>query len=181
MVKSHMLRRLKQFLLRPIADAGIETLYRACVAQARQPVFYADLHVPDTVEGRYDLLILHVILILHRLQEQGRAAQQLFDILFADMDRNLREMGVSDIRIAKKIKPLLEAFYGRAQAYTQALAATDETLTQTLNRNIYGASASPEDSRLLTNYVRHLHTTLAAAKMDAILSGSISFPQVREQ
>ena len=176
-----MLHRLKHFLLRPIADRGVDTLYRACVGQARHPVFYTDLCVPDTVEGRFDLLILHIILLLQKLDGQGRQAQQLFDLLFADMDRNLREMGVSDMRIGKKIKPLLEAFYGRAQAYAQALATMDAVLAEALSRNIYGMSVPTEECLHLADYVRRLHTALAVAKRDAILTGQLSFPKVREK
>ena len=173
-----MLRRLLDFLLRPIAGAGVEGLYRTCVEQARQPVFYTELGVPDTVEGRFDLLILHVILVLQRLQERSAEAQQLFDILFADMDRNLREMGVSDMRISKKIKPLLEAFYGRSRVYAQALAETDETLAEALRRNIYGDSSALAAVTRLTDYVRRTHRALAAAKLDDIMAGRLSFPQV---
>ena len=171
-----MLRRLKHFLLRPLADGGIEALYRTCVDQARQPVFYAELHVPDTQEGRFDLLILHVILVLQHVQGQG--AQQLFNILFADMDRNLRESGVSDMRIAKKIKPLFEAFYGRAKVYAQALTETDAVLAEALRRNVFPAPASVSDVSRLTDYVRRTHTALAAEKLDAILAGRFKFPRV---
>jgi len=172
-----MLKELKAFVLRPIASPAIEAIYRVCVAQARQPFFYADLKAPDTVEGRFDLLILHVFLAIARLQDHPKETQQLFDILFADMDKNLREMGVSDISIAKKMKPMLAAFYGRAKAYENALTGDDDSLSETLRRNIYGSrEAAPKLVKTLTAYVRSTHAALAAQKTEDILKGKISFP-----
>ncbi|MGB9153864.1 MAG: ubiquinol-cytochrome C chaperone family protein [Alphaproteobacteria bacterium] len=169
------------FLVRPIASPEIAALYGVCVAQARQPFFYADLHAPDTVDGRFDLLIAHVLLVIQRLQAHPKETQQLFDILFADMDKNLRELGVSDIRISKKMKPLLSAFYGRAKVYEEALAKTDETLADALRRNIYGATpAAPDDVQRLTAYIRSAHAALAAQKTDDLLSGEMSFPSVAQ-
>ena len=176
-----MLRRLMNFLVRPIASPAIAALYGACVKQARQPFFYADLHAPDTVYGRFDILIAHVFLVIQRLREHTRETQQLFDILFADMDKNLREMGVSDISIAKKMKPFLSAFYGRARIYEQALAKTDETLAEALRRNIYGTeTAAPDDVQRLTAYIRHAHAALATQETDDILGGDLAFPSVAQ-
>jgi len=174
-----MLQRLMNFFVRPIASPAVASLYGTCVAQARQPIFYADLHAPDTVYGRFDLLILHVLLVIQRLREHTKETQQLFDILFADMDKNLREMGVSDIRIAKKMKPLLSAFYGRAKVYEEALATEDDKLAEALRRNIYGeAPATSDDVRRLTTYIRHAHTMLATQNTNDILAGKLSFPVV---
>jgi cytochrome b pre-mRNA-processing protein 3 len=171
-----MLHRVMKFLLRPVASPPIEAVYRACVTQARLPLFYAELHVPDTVEGRFDLLILHVLLVIRRLRDHTKETQELFDILFADMDKNLREMGVSDMRIGKKMKPLLEAFYGRAKIYEQALATDDSQLTDALQRNIYGASSpSPVIIKRLANYARRANEELAAQNIDDILAGKLNF------
>ena len=146
------------------------------MAQARRPVFYADLEVPDTVDGRFDLLILHVLLVIQRLYGHINETQQLFDILFADMDKNLRQMGVSDISIAKKMKPMLAAFYGRAKIYEQALAGDDQTLSEALLRNIYGAlTPQPTNVQRLTIYVRNAHRDLAAQKTEDILAGRVQF------
>jgi cytochrome b pre-mRNA-processing protein 3 len=173
-----MLRRLKDFFVRPIASKEIEALYRACVAQARQPYFYAALNVPDSVDGRFDLLILHVILVIQRLSNHPAQTQQLFDILFADMDKNLREMGVSDISIAKKMKPMLAAFYGRAKIYEQALlAANDEPLYEALRRNIYSnAEIAPEIVDRLTSYVRSTYEMFKSQSADKIETGVLVFP-----
>ena len=174
-----MLRRLLKFIIRPIAEPGIEIAYRTCVAQARQSAFYAELHAPDTVDGRFDVLILHVLLVILHLAQHSQQTQQLFDILFADMDKNLREMGVSDMRISKKMKPLLAAFYGRAKIYEQALAGNDTELAEALRRNIYGDSAaSAEDIGRLVNYIRRAHAALAAQTDETLLAGTLAFPTV---
>jgi cytochrome b pre-mRNA-processing protein 3 len=173
-----MLNRLMKYLVRPIASPAIESLYRTCVAQARHPVFYMARHVPDSVDGRFDLLILHVLLVIDRLKPHTQETQQLFDILFADMDKNLREMGVSDVSIAKKMKPMMAAFYGRAKAYEEALAGSDEPLAEALRRNIYGKTApTSEDVQGLTRYVRRAYAALAAQKTENILAGHLTFPE----
>src|SRR5690349_2300287 len=107
----------------------IDALYGAIVAQAREPRFYAEMGVPDTVSGRFDMVLLHVVLVLRRLR-QGEAkdetaeralAQSLFDTFCRDMDHNLREMGISDQGLPRHMQRVGEAFYGRARAYEAAL------------------------------------------------------------
>ena len=114
------------FKPRPARLAG-EALYEAATHQARQPAFYARLQAPDTVEGRFELYTLHVVLLLHRLKglDTGTAAiaQALFDAYLQALDDALREMGVGDLSVGKKMRKLGEAFYGRAKAYDAALAA----------------------------------------------------------
>src|ERR1043165_5052916 len=112
----------------------IDALYGAIVAQAREPGFYAALGVPDTVSGRFDMVLLHVVLVLRRLRQVGdkdgegeralaqELSQQLFDRFCRDMDHNLREMGISDQGLPRHMRRVGEAFYGRAQAYEAALS-----------------------------------------------------------
>ena len=99
-------------------------LYAAAVAAAREPWFYQALGVPDTLDGRFDLVALHAFLLIHRLQaapDPGPAlAQAVFDAMFSDMDNNLREIGVSDLRVGKRVRAMWEAFHGRAKAYASA-------------------------------------------------------------
>ena len=108
-----------------IAPRGtIEAIYGMIVTQAREPLFYRDLGVPDTVNGRFDLLLLHLWLVLRRLKsaEGGTAlSQALFDHFCNDMDDNLREMGVGDLTVPKRMQAFGEAFYGRTAAYDLAL------------------------------------------------------------
>src|SRR6202048_744644 len=101
-----------------------EAIYGMIVTQAREPLFYRDLGVPDTVNGRFDLLLLHLWMVLRRLKgtEGGtELAQALFDRFCEDMDANLREMGVGDLAVPKRMQAFGEAFYGRAAAYDLAL------------------------------------------------------------
>jgi cytochrome b pre-mRNA-processing protein 3 len=118
----------------------IEAIYGMIVTQAREPLFYRDLGVPDTVNGRFDLLVLHLWMVLRRLRfiEDGgaSASQALFDHFCDDMDANLREMGVGDLAVPKRMQAFGEAFYGRAAAYDQALAAGAGSLAQALCKNI---------------------------------------------
>ena len=107
----------------------ISTLYGTIVAQARLTCFYREYGVPDTVNGRFDLLVLHLVLVLDRLADEPQLrelGQALFDHFCTDMDRNLREMGVGDLSVPKQMQRVGEAFYGRAQAYRAGLARDGE-------------------------------------------------------
>ncbi len=123
-------------------------LYTQAVRAARDPYFYADLGVPDTLDGRFDLVGLYACLVIRRLRDlppKGpRVAQAVFDAMFSDMDINLREMGVSDMAIAKKVRAMWEAFHGRAVAYEAPLAGHDAAaLADALARNIWRGEAAP--------------------------------------
>lgn len=155
-------------------------LYVTAVKQARHPAFYRDLGVADTVDGRFDLLSLHVVLILRRLKQQrsrtAELSQALFDVMFADLDQNLRELGVGDMTIGKKIRGLAEAFYGRVAAYDTALAADNEALEGALARNVYRTTSPPAGVvAALTAYVRRQADRLDAVHLDDLLAGKISF------
>ncbi len=116
-------------------------LYGAAVAAARHPFFYADLGVPDTLDGRFDLVGLHVFLVIraltHRPPPGPALAQAVFDAMFHDMDINLREMGVGDMSVPKRMKRMWEAFHGRSAAYEAALAYDDGALEAALTRNVW--------------------------------------------
>ena len=122
----------------------ISALYGMIVAQARRPCFYRDYGVADTVNGRFDLLVLHLALVSDRLMRDPALAelgQGVFDRFCRDMDDNLREIGISDLKVPKEMQRIGEAFYGRAQAYRQALAAEgDQALAEAVARNIYGGA-----------------------------------------
>ena len=129
------------------------------VAQARRPDFYAARHVPDSVDGRFDMLALHLFLMLDRLRDEPaarRLAQELADAFVRDMDVNLREMGVGDLSVGKKVRGHAAALYGRLAVYRTAFAQPDDAaLTDAIQRNIYrsDAPASP-DARALAAYAR---------------------------
>lgn len=160
----------------------IERLYGAIVAQARLPIFYANLAVPDTIEGRFDLVVLHVYLLFRRLAGEDKEAraigQGIFDWFVEDMDGSLREMGTGDLSVPKRMQAMGEAFYGRATTYDNALRATDDTaLAAALLRNVYGGGAAAKDAALkLAHYVRSAVAALAAQETEAILRDAPEWP-----
>lgn len=166
------------FRPRPEKTAGRQ-LYAAAVARAREPIFYADWGVPDTPTGRFDLIVLHVFLVMHRLKEDvaGRPlAQALCDAVVEDMDRNLREMGVGDLSVGKKVKRLMEGFYGRLGAYEEALQTGDEMLISVLKRNLYAATV-PSDSQVdaVLRYVRRAAEALDGQPIAQLGAGQAGF------
>ncbi len=158
-------------------DPG-QALYEAIVAAARQPRFYADLGVPDTVDGRFDMIALHMFLILDRLNDSSleTARQSLIDTFFRDMDRSLREMGVGDLSVGKKVRKMAEAFYGRLLAYKKAAGESEEALASALARNIY-VERGGEHAPALAQWVLSAQTNLAAQATEAIVQAKVTFPQ----
>jgi cytochrome b pre-mRNA-processing protein 3 len=173
-------------LFRRDPTAGtIAALYGAIVAQARKEPFYLAYGVPDTAEGRFDLIVLHLALVCRRLARESGAgeaparalSQQVFDMFCSDMDHNLREMGVGDITVPKKMRRLGEAFYGRLEAYDRALAAAgEEELAMALARNIYGEGAVAALSRRLAAYVREAVRRLDQTPLAALTAARLDFP-----
>jgi cytochrome b pre-mRNA-processing protein 3 len=168
-------------LFRRPPKSTIAALYGAIVAQARRPVFYQGLGVPDTVLGRFDLIVLHLVLLLRRLRE-GEAvhrelAQGVFDAFCRDMDDNLREMGISDQGVPRQMRKVGAAFYGRAQAYEAALGEPDGSLAAALARNVYGVAEPPVAAVTLAAYVRQAVDSLAGQGLGALAAGGVSFPE----
>jgi cytochrome b pre-mRNA-processing protein 3 len=156
----------------------IEAIYGMIVAQAREPLFYAGLGVPDTVNGRLDMVLLHLWMVLRRLRPvAGGAAlsQALFDHFCADMDANLREMGVGDLTVPKRMQKFGEAFYGRVAAYDLALDAGTEELAQALCKNILDGRGI-EQARQLAAYAGAVIAALAGLDDTAVSNASWQFP-----
>jgi cytochrome b pre-mRNA-processing protein 3 len=162
-----------------IAQRGtIEAIYGMIVAQVREPVFYRDLGVPDTVGGRFDLLLLHLWMILRRLKPIAGGAglsQALFDHFCDDLDANLREMGVGDLTVPKRMRAFGEAFYGRTAAYDLALTAGAEALARALCKNILNGDKL-EQARQLASYVEAVIAALAHLDDATFRSASWQFP-----
>ncbi len=160
-------------------------LYRAIVEQARNPLFYSEYGVPDTVDGRFDMIVLHAHLVFDRLKDGNDThetlSQAIFDMMFADMDQNLREMGVGDIGVAKRIRAMAEAFYGRATVYANALQQKEnDDLEAGITKNLFRKS-EPSGLQVATtaDYVRKQMSQLAAQDLNDILKGYISFYEPR--
>src|SRR6195952_1465921 len=156
----------------------IEAIYGMIVTQAREPLFYRDLGVPDTVNGRFDLLLMHLWLVLRRLKstEAGKGlSQALFDHFCNDMDDNLRELGVSDLKVPKKMQAFGEAFYGRSAAYDLALTGGPEALAQALCKNILNGEQI-EKARGVASYAQTAIATLDGLDDAAVQGASWKFP-----
>jgi cytochrome b pre-mRNA-processing protein 3 len=156
----------------------IEAIYGMIVTQAREPLFYRDFGVPDTVNGRFDLLVLHLWMVLRRLKSvEGGAgfAQSLFDRFCDDMDANLREMGVGDLTVPKRMQAFGETFYGRTAAYDLALATGKEPFAQALCKNILNGEGI-ENARRLADYAEASIAALAGLDEASMRSASWRFP-----
>ncbi len=156
----------------------IEAIYGMIVTQAREPLFYRDLGVPDTVNGRFDLLVLHLWMVLRRLRpiEGGTAlSQALFDRFCDDMDANLREMGVGDLTVPKRMQAFGEAFYGRVAAYDMALTDGREALAQALCKNVLNGD-NIEKARRLAAYAEAAMVALDREDAATLSSGTFKFP-----
>ncbi len=156
------------------------TLYITVVEQARRPGFYRDCGVPDTVDGRFDMIAMHAFLLLRRLRrDHGQTAdlaQALFDLMFADMDQNLREMGVGDLGVGRRIKTMAKAFYGRLGAYEAGLAGDDQALADALRRNLFRKTNPQEgDVAALARYMRREAAALDALGLDRLMAGEVRF------
>lgn len=161
-------------------EAPARALYQAIVDQARQPAFYSDFGVPDSLDGRFELIALHSFLVMHRLKqhhEQTAAlAQELFDIQFFDMDVSLREMGVGDLGVGRRVKAMAQGFYGRVAAYEGGLEKGPQALGEALARNLFGTvTASPAAVGAMADYVQRKVAGLAAQPLSKLMAGKVEF------
>jgi cytochrome b pre-mRNA-processing protein 3 len=157
-----------------------ERAHRLVVAQARQPAFFAECGVPDTLDGRFELVCLHAFLFLHRLKSEGSRAkalaQAVFDTMLADFDRALREIGTGDLRVGREVTRMAEGFYGRIRAYEQGIAAGDAALGGALARNLFGTVAvSSAQVEAMALYVRRAAEDLRGQDAALLLAGRIRF------
>ena len=170
------------FFRRKSSGHSIASLYGTIVAQARAAPFYRIYGVPDTVNGRFELIVLHIVLVLRRLESEPapvrRLGQGLFDRFCRDMDGSLREMGVGDLAVPAKMRKIGEAFYGRQAAYGAGLGAPDlAPLTAALERNVFGAEPGTElGAGRLATYVRAAAAQLADQDGQALGRAELSFP-----
>lgn len=159
------------------AAEPVYTVYMALVARSREPRFYAEWGVPDTVTGRFDMISLHLVLLFRRLRGESVAArdfsQKVFDLFFKDMDRSLREMGAGDIAVPKKIQKMGNIFYGLLTNLDSALTAADaEAVEAVLLRNIY-AETGVTSARPLADYLIAESQRLAAQPAASLMAGHL--------
>ena len=172
---------LSRLFRRPaVPRATVETLYYALVQRAREPALYADGGVPDSVDGRFDMIALYAALLMRRLAgappPAGELSQGLFDVMFQDMDRSLREMGAGDMGVGARVKRMVQGFYGRMASYAAALDA-EAGLEEALRRNLYGTVA-PSDATVaaMAGHVRDVAAALAATEVARFADGRFEIP-----
>ena len=153
-------------------EAEGRALYRQIAERARRPVLFTHYGVPDTIDGRFEMLCLHAYAVFHGLKGKGGDAEALsqvvYDAMFADLDGSLRELGAADIGVGKRIKAMTEALNGRIQAYDR-----DAELEQAIRRNVYGTVTPSDDQvRWTASYLRAIRAALARAPFKDIRDGS---------
>lgn len=170
---------LKSLFRRTARQGTIAALYGMIVAQARSPSFYRHFGVADTVNGRFELVLVHLWLLLRRLgSEKGEVeralSQDLIDRFCTDMDGDLRELGTGDLKVPKEMRRIGEAFYGRAQAYDAALLNSgDQPLIDALTRNV---GLPPAGAPRLAAYIRQAASELVSQSGEDFCSGRVRFP-----
>jgi cytochrome b pre-mRNA-processing protein 3 len=162
----------------------IEQLHGEIVAAARRPALFLGLGAPDTFDGRFEMVTLHAGLAMRRLSGLSSVgteiAQELADCVFRHFDDGLREMGIGDTGVPKRMKRLAEAFYGRNKAYGEALdEPTNDRLVLALARNVYGAAdiAAAPMAPALAQFTRACVRALDDQSLEQLAAGRISFPE----
>ncbi|HEV7345919.1 MAG TPA: ubiquinol-cytochrome C chaperone family protein [Devosia sp.] len=161
------------------ATAPVYAVYSAIVAQSRQPRFYAEWQMPDTVTGRFDMICLHLALLFRRLRagsgEQKDFSQAVFDLFFKDMDRSLREMGVGDLGVPKRIQKMGNVFFGLLASMNEALDRGNQAaLSEVLSRNLFGGASGPHVEEL-AHYLFAQDEALARQATETITGGVLTF------
>lgn len=162
------------------AHEAATILYGALVAQARRPEFYRGLAVPDTIDGRFEMIAVHAFLVLRQLRVDGPSAapvaQALFDHMFSDFDRSFRELGAGDLGVGRRVKTLAKRFYGRLAAYGRGLDAGDEELVEALARNAYADTPAGRAQLVaMAGYLRREAASIAAQDAEARRAGTVRF------
>jgi cytochrome b pre-mRNA-processing protein 3 len=161
-------------------EGTIDRLYGTIVAQARLPCFYTDYGVPDTVDGRFEMIVLHQALVTRRAAQDAATSAlgpALFDRLCRDLDHNLREMGVGDLTVPKRMRAYGEAYFGRARAYDRALGAGDDKARAVaLARNVFGLATPTPGAWRLACYLTRAAGELDQLGAHELASGLLRFP-----
>lgn len=165
------------FRKRPTPQA--RAAYIALVAAARNRFFFTTLGVPDTLDGRFEVMVLHMFLMQHRLRASDpEFARYLSEVFFEEMDASIRELGIGDSGVLHRVKRMGKAYHGRLQAYADGLAKDDEVLKAALVRNLYGTVAEGNLAQLdaAAHYLRRMHVLLTATDSTALTSGDYEWP-----
>ena len=161
------------------AESAAAATYGAIVVQARAPALYTALGVADSVTGRFEMVVLHAVLVIERLRREGEAGtalgQLVFDNFCKDMDQSLRELGFGDLGVPKRMKKMGESFYGRAEAYGRTLGDRTE-LAAAIARNVFPDDATTASASRLADYAIAAAAVLAETPLARIAEGAVAFP-----
>jgi cytochrome b pre-mRNA-processing protein 3 len=169
---------LKRLFQPPRFQAEARALFRQIAERARNPVLYTVYGVPDTIDGRFEMLCLHAYPVFHGLKGKGPDADALsqatYDAMFADLDGSLRELGVADLGVGRRIKIMTEALNGRIQAYDNGFAAGDDELAQAIRRNVYG-TVTPRDEQVrgMVAYLQSIRSVLVPASFEDLCTARV--------
>jgi cytochrome b pre-mRNA-processing protein 3 len=176
---------IKDIFKTPYDHKAATALYVSIVEQSRMPLFYQDFQVADTMDGRFDMVALHAGLTLRSLRREpdqtDELAQAVFDLMFADMDQNLRELSIGDTGVSKRIQKMVSGFYGRLKAYDLALDMTDgeqqrDELKKVIIRNIYRKTLMSDDSvDAMASYILSQVKNLQDQNIKDMLDGRVVF------
>ena len=171
---------LKSLFQKSESQVPVARIYQIAVDQARTSELYEKYGVPDTVDGRFEMVTLHIFLILRRLKgaksPEADISQALFDYMFEDMDLSLREMGAGDMGVGKRVKAVVQAFYGRVASYEEGLAATGDELVKAIERNVFGTVDAPGDAAArLAEYVRIQNQVLSEVPREQIEQAAFNY------
>jgi cytochrome b pre-mRNA-processing protein 3 len=169
---------LKRLFQTPRFQAEARAIYRQITGRARNPLLYTLYGVPDTIDGRFEMLCLHAYAVFHGLKGKGADAdvlsQAIYDAMFAELDGSLRELGVADLGVGRRIKTMTEALNGRIQAYDRGFAAGDVELAEAIRRNVYG-TVTPQDDQVrgMTAYLHSIRSVLVRASFEDLCSARV--------
>lgn len=159
-------------------NQAARAVYALLLERVRSAVFYTEYGVPDTFDGRFDLLMLHLFMVVNRLADEGKDGrdfnQALFDAAFADMDQTLRERGIGDMGVPKHMRRMMRAFNGRVHAYSGAMN-NDDALQEALMRNLYAGQGDASKIKHMQDYVQRSVAALERQKLGDLLSGAVIF------
>lgn len=163
-----------------------QRLYATCLQAAREPSLFTEFEVADSLQGRFEMLTLHLFPVLHRLMhvpgDDPDLARLLSETFVDDMDSALREAGVSDVAVPRRMKTLYQSFAGRIAAYKTALEAGPGELAAAIARNVFpdhgGEGAVPERAMDLATYLRSASEAVAAVGLAELRRGEVPFPPV---
>ncbi len=161
-------------------------IYGGLVSRARNRTLYTELGVPDSIDGRFDMMVMHVFLLAHRLKDQDATcralSQDIFDVFLLDMDRGLREEGVGDLTVPKRLKKMTQIFYGRAGAYERPLNDRDiGALATVVDRNLFTQASDPANAGRLAEYMMRVADHLEHLTVNDLLHGRLRLDTVEPQ